>query len=76
MSDLTVTPFRDWGLLAAWLRAEWRGTDAETCPYHAGWREAYSIVARIVRDSPPEEREARLYAFLTETLSTGGEGGA
>lgn len=72
--DTTKPPpqFRNWEMLAGWLRAEWLNIDHEEFPLHRGIYEGYASVAKIVSEAPPEEREARLYQFLTETLMTCG----
>lgn len=77
--SVCVARFRDWETLASWLRADWRGAcemeagDREPLSYSAGYKEMASTIGRIMREAAPADREAVLYQFLTETLSSGPE---
>lgn len=73
MPQLASTPLRDWDLLATWLDAEFCALDREAIPYHKGMMEAYSMIADLMRDTPPAEREGCLYHFLTRVFMTGQE---
>lgn len=74
MQQLATTPLRDWNMLAAWLDEEWKGMSREDMPYHKGMMEAYSMIADLMRDTPPAEREGCLYYFLTRVfMATGSE---
>jgi hypothetical protein len=73
MSETAPPRYIDWDMLAAWLEAEWLATDRQASPLHRGLYEAYSAVADVMRDSPPKERENRLYQMLRETLTAGEE---
>jgi hypothetical protein len=70
MGDTVTDGLRDWETLAAWLDAEFKSWDREAHPYHRGLAEAYSTMADLMRDSPPEQREGRLYHLLTRVLTS------
>jgi len=75
----SVARFRDWETLASWLRADWRGQcdleqqDRDIVSYHAGYKEMASTISRLMSEAAPADREAVLYQFLNETLSSGPE---
>ena len=65
-----IAPPRNWEMLAAWLRAEWRSVDGEVHPIQQGIYEGYATVANIMKNSPPAEREDCLYNFLMGALTS------
>lgn len=78
VDHLHAPPCRDWETLAHWLKADWRAACADEpeerdpfC-YRAGYMELASIIGRLMRQAAPEDREAVLYQFLSETLSCPG----
>ena len=73
MPNATTEGPRDWYLLAAWLEEDWKDWDRAQHPYHKGLYEAYSTVADLMRDSPPDEREGCLYHFLNSLLRSANE---
>ena len=74
MPDTVITSPRDWGMLASWLEAEWRGTDPDAHPHLHGLYEAFFTVADAMRGSSPEARENCLYSLLASSLTSSGHG--
>ena len=73
MPKVTAKAPRDWFILAAWLDEDWKDWDRTQQPFHKGMYEAYSTMADLMRDSPPDEREGCLYELLTRVLTSHSE---